>query len=70
MTKTRSSPPLELSRSRPTQSAAALTDEEAHAVTAWILSENKAKIDAKLDATNAASVNIREAAAAPAPAPK
>ncbi len=36
-----------------------LTDEEAAAVTSWMLSESKVNITKKLDATNAASVNLR-----------
>ncbi len=36
-----------------------LTDEEAAAVTAWMLSESKVNITAKLDASNAASINLR-----------
>lgn len=36
-----------------------LTDDEAAAVTAWMLSESKVNITAKLDASNAASVNLR-----------
>ena len=36
-----------------------LTDDEAAAVTAWMLSESKVNITAKLDATNAAAVNLR-----------
>lgn len=36
-----------------------LTDDEAAAVTAWMLSESKVNITAKLDAANAASINLR-----------
>jgi cytochrome c len=36
-----------------------LTDDEAAAVTAWMLSESKVNITEKLDPTNAASVNLR-----------
>ncbi|HEY5923723.1 MAG TPA: cytochrome c [Kofleriaceae bacterium] len=39
--------------------AGTLTDDEAAAVTAWILSENKVKVEKKLDATNAAAINLR-----------
>jgi mono/diheme cytochrome c family protein len=40
-----------------------LTDEEAAAVTAWMLSESKVNIEKKLDASNAESVTLRAAAA-------
>ncbi|NVB83270.1 MAG: cytochrome c, partial [Kofleriaceae bacterium] len=43
----------------PPKAQGSLTDEEAAAVTSWILSENKANIEKKLDASNAASVNLR-----------
>jgi cytochrome c5 len=43
----------------PIKSPGTLTDDEAAAVTAWMLSESKVNITAKLDATNAASVNLR-----------
>lgn len=36
-----------------------LTDDEAAAVTAWMLSESKVNITAKLDASNAGTVNLR-----------
>lgn len=36
-----------------------LTDDEAAAVTAWMLSESKVNITQKLDASNAASINLR-----------
>ena len=36
-----------------------LTDDEAAAVTAWILSESKVNVTKKLDAENAAAVNLR-----------
>jgi cytochrome c len=43
----------------PLKGPGTLTDDEAFAVTAWILSESKVAISAKLDATNAASINLR-----------
>jgi cytochrome c len=43
----------------PAKSPGTLTDEEAAAVTSWMLSESKVNITAKLDASNAASVNLR-----------
>lgn len=43
----------------PIKSPNTLTDEEAAAVTSWMLSESKVNITAKLDASNAASVNLR-----------
>lgn len=43
----------------PIKSPGTLTDEEAAAVTSWMLSESKVNITAKLDASNAASVNLR-----------
>jgi cytochrome c len=43
----------------PIKSPGTLTDDEAAAVTAWMLSESKVNISAKLDASNAASVNLR-----------
>lgn len=43
----------------PIKAEGTLTDDEAAAVTSWILSENKVNIEKKLDATNAASVNLR-----------
>ncbi len=43
----------------PIKKPGTLTDDEAAAVTAWILSESKVNITAKLDATNAAAINLR-----------
>ena len=43
----------------PPKAAGTLTDDEAAAVTAWILSENKVNIEKKLDAENAAAINLR-----------
>ena len=43
----------------PLKAEGTLSDDEAAAVTAWILSENKVNLEKKLDATNAASVNLR-----------
>jgi mono/diheme cytochrome c family protein len=43
----------------PPKSPNTLTDDEAAAVTSWILSESKVNITKKLDASNAASVNLR-----------
>jgi cytochrome c len=43
----------------PIKSPGTLTDDEAAAVTSWMLSESKVDITAKLDASNAASVNLR-----------
>lgn len=43
----------------PIKSPGTLSDEEAAAVTSWMLSESKVNITAKLDASNAASVNLR-----------
>lgn len=43
----------------PLKAPGTLSDDEAFAVTAWILSESKVAISAKLDASNAASVNLR-----------
>ena len=42
----------------PIKSPGTLTDEEAAAVTSWMLSESKVNVTAKLDASNAASVNL------------
>ena len=42
----------------PIKKPGTLSDDEAAAVTAWMLSENKANLEKKLDATNAAAVNI------------
>lgn len=43
----------------PIKAPGTLTDDEAAAVTAWMLSESKVAIEAKLDATNAASIRLR-----------
>jgi len=43
----------------PLKKPGTLSDDEAAAVTAWMLSENKVAIEKKLDATNAAAVNLR-----------
>jgi mono/diheme cytochrome c family protein len=43
----------------PLKAAGTLTDEEAAAVTAWLLSESKVEINRKLDADNAAAINLR-----------
>jgi cytochrome c len=43
----------------PIKSPGTLTDDEAAAVTSWMLSESKVNITAKLDASNAAAVNLR-----------
>ena len=43
----------------PLKSPGTLSDDDAFAVTAWMLSESKVAIDKKLDASNAASVNLR-----------
>lgn len=43
----------------PIKEPGTLTDDEAAAVTAWLLSESKVNIEKKLDASNAASVNLR-----------
>lgn len=50
----------------PVKKPGSLSEEQAADVTAWILSENKAPIEKKLDAENAASVPVRAAAAAEA----
>ncbi len=42
----------------PIKQPGTLTDDEAAAVTSWMLSESKVNITAKLDASNAASVNL------------
>ena len=47
----------------PAKAPGTLSDEEAAAVTAWMLSESKVNIEKKLDATNAESVTLRAAAA-------
>ena len=46
----------------PMKEPGTLSDDEAAAVTAWMLSESKVKIEKKLDAENAASVTLREPA--------
>jgi cytochrome c len=43
----------------PLKAPGSLSDDEAAAVTAWMLSESKVKIEKKLDASNAASVTLR-----------
>jgi mono/diheme cytochrome c family protein len=43
----------------PLKDPGTLSDDEAAAVTAWMLSESKVNIEKKLDASNAASVNLR-----------
>lgn len=43
----------------PIKAPGTLTDDEAAAVTAWMLSETKVAIDQKLDATNAAAIKLR-----------
>lgn len=43
----------------PIKEPGTLSDEEAAAVTSWMLSETKVNITQKLDATNAASINLR-----------
>ncbi len=43
----------------PIKAPGTLTDDEAAAVTAWMLSETKVAIDKKLDATNAAAIKLR-----------
>lgn len=43
----------------PLKTPGTLSDDEAHAVVGWMLSESKKNITAKLDASNAASVNLR-----------
>jgi cytochrome c len=47
----------------PAKAPGTLTDDEAAAVTAWMLSESKVNIEKKLDASNAESVTLRAAAA-------
>lgn len=47
----------------PAKAPGTLTDDEAAAVTAWLLSESKVNIEKKLDASNAESVTLRTAAA-------
>ena len=46
----------------PVKKPGSLSEEQAADVTAWILSENKAPIEKKLDAENAASVQLHAAA--------
>jgi len=54
----------------PLKAPGTLSDDEAAAVTAWILSESKVNIEKKLDASNAESVTVHTAAAeAPAAVP-
>lgn len=48
----------------PVKKPGSLSEEQAADVTAWILSENKAPIEKKLDAENAASVPVHAEAAA------
>lgn len=43
----------------PIKAPGTLSDDEAAAVTAWLLSDSKVNIEKKLDASNAASVNLR-----------
>lgn len=43
----------------PIKQPGSLSDEQAAAVTSWMLSESKVNITAKLDASNAASINLR-----------
>lgn len=43
----------------PLKQPGTLSDEEAFAVTGWMLSENKVAIEKKVDASNAASINLR-----------
>jgi cytochrome c len=43
----------------PIKAPGTLSDDEAAAVTAWLLSESKVNIEKKLDATNAASIQLR-----------
>jgi cytochrome c len=43
----------------PIKAPGTLSDDEAFAVAAWMLSENKVAIDKKVDASNAASINLR-----------
>jgi cytochrome c len=47
----------------PLKAPGTLTDDEAAAVTAWMLSESKVNIEKKLDASNAETVTLRAAAA-------
>jgi cytochrome c len=43
----------------PIKAPGSLTDDEAFAVVAWMASESKVQIDQKVDASNAASINLR-----------
>jgi len=43
----------------PLKEPGTLSDDEAHAIVAWLLDSNKIVLDAKLDASNAASINLR-----------
>jgi len=43
----------------PIKEPGTLSDDEAHAVVAWLLDSNKIVLDAKLDASNAAAINLR-----------
>jgi mono/diheme cytochrome c family protein len=43
----------------PAKAPGTLADDEAAAVTAWMLSESKVEINRKLDADNAAAINLR-----------
>jgi hypothetical protein len=43
----------------PIKEPGTLSDDEAAAVTAWMLSESKVNLDKKLDADNAASIQLR-----------
>ncbi len=43
----------------PLKEPGTLTDDEAHAVVAWLLDSNKIALSAKLDASNAAALNLR-----------
>lgn len=52
----------------PLKKPGSLSEEQAADVTAWILSENKAPIEKKLDSENAAAVPVRAAAEASAEA--
>jgi mono/diheme cytochrome c family protein len=52
----------------PLKAPGTLTEDEAAAVTAWMLSESKVNLEKKLDASNAASVTVHAAAAEGPPA--
>lgn len=43
----------------PLKEPGTLSDDEAHAVVAWLLDSNKIVLEAKLDESNAASINLR-----------